>query len=701
MHINRLRLIGFKSFVEPTDLLIERGLTGVVGPNGCGKSNLLEALRWVMGETSHKSMRAASMDDVIFNGTNLRPPRNNAEVTIQIDNKDRKAPAEFNAHESFDVTRRIEREAGSAYRINGKEMRARDVRILFEDAATGARSPALVRQGQIAEIVNAKPEQRRRILEDAAGIAGPAQPPARGGTAPAGGGRQPRAPQRHPGPAQFPDRKPEAPGTAGAALQGAVDRNPQARRHRAAFAVGGVAGACRERRGGIVDRARESGPGDRSRGQGLARRGGGGRATPAIARAGGRQGCCSASLQDRAGEPRTRGRAQCRAAPGFGGPRRAAHARPRARRGVDCRRQGNHRPPRRRDGVACQYRQAGGGLRAQGAGRLRRGRRHPKGRRDAARRGHHGRGRGAGAPAERRGSAAGAPGACAEARAAAHRARIAGARDRRACAGCLQAEGDRGGRPAAHGGYRRDRAADRCCRSCGPGRCSRRSRQERTRSRSRVGCRAAQDRGGDTRQASEADRRQRPAACAGSHQGGLRVRAGAGGSARRRSGCTCRCGCAGTLVAQCRFCARPGAGGRRGAACSACCSSAGAGAAAYADRRRAARGWRAAAASAQAGPASGVGGGRPVALGRLCRGRAGRHCRGEPIAGAQPPRDPCRAGGRAAPRRRNSARPVGGSRRALAGGTRRGTAPASALEGLPGPPRADTRDPDSNGASGA
>ena len=172
MHINRLRLIGFKSFVEPTDLLIENGLTGVVGPNGCGKSNLLEALRWVMGETSHKSMRAASMDDVIFNGTTSRPPRNNAEVTIQIDNKDRKAPAEFNAHESLDVTRRIEREAGSAYRINGKDVRARDVRILFEDAATGARSPALVRQGQIAEIVNAKPEQRRRILEDAAGIAG-------------------------------------------------------------------------------------------------------------------------------------------------------------------------------------------------------------------------------------------------------------------------------------------------------------------------------------------------------------------------------------------------------------------------------------------------------------------------------------------------------------------------------------------------
>jgi chromosome segregation protein len=172
MKISRLRLLGFKSFVEPTELVIEPGLTGVVGPNGCGKSNLLEALRWVMGETSHKSMRAAAMDDVIFSGTATRPARNTAEVTIFIDNADRQAPAEFNAHDTLEVTRRIEREAGSAFRINGRDVRARDVRILFEDAATGARSPALVRQGQIGELVNAKPEQRRRILEDAAGIAG-------------------------------------------------------------------------------------------------------------------------------------------------------------------------------------------------------------------------------------------------------------------------------------------------------------------------------------------------------------------------------------------------------------------------------------------------------------------------------------------------------------------------------------------------
>jgi chromosome segregation protein len=172
MHITRLRLIGFKSFVEPTELLIETGLTGVVGPNGCGKSNLLEALRWAMGETSYKAMRASAMDDVIFAGTTQRPARSWAEVTMFVDNRGRTAPAEFNDHDVLEVTRRIEREMGSAYRVNGREVRARDVKVLFEDAATGARSPALVRQGQIGEIVNAKPEQRRRILEDAAGVAG-------------------------------------------------------------------------------------------------------------------------------------------------------------------------------------------------------------------------------------------------------------------------------------------------------------------------------------------------------------------------------------------------------------------------------------------------------------------------------------------------------------------------------------------------
>jgi chromosome segregation protein len=172
MKLTRLRLLGFKSFVEPTDFLIEPGLTGVVGPNGCGKSNLVEALRWVMGESSHKAMRAADMDDVIFSGTNSRPGRNNAEVAMHIDNSARKAPAQFNEHEALDVSRRIERDSGSTYRINGREVRARDVHILFADASTGSRSPALVHQGRIGEIIQAKPEQRRRVLEEAAGISG-------------------------------------------------------------------------------------------------------------------------------------------------------------------------------------------------------------------------------------------------------------------------------------------------------------------------------------------------------------------------------------------------------------------------------------------------------------------------------------------------------------------------------------------------
>ncbi len=172
MKLTRLRLLGFKSFVEPTDFTIEPGLTGVVGPNGCGKSNLVEALRWVMGESSHKSMRASSMDDVIFSGSNTRPARNNAEVAITIDNSTRSAPAAFNDQNSLEIARRIERESGSNYRINGREVRARDVQIIFADASTGARSPALVHQGRIGEIIQAKPEQRRRVLEEAAGVAG-------------------------------------------------------------------------------------------------------------------------------------------------------------------------------------------------------------------------------------------------------------------------------------------------------------------------------------------------------------------------------------------------------------------------------------------------------------------------------------------------------------------------------------------------
>src|SRR6202140_4524580 len=172
MKLTRLRLHGFKSFVEPTDFLIEPGLPGGVGPNGCGKSNLVEALRWAMGETSHKSLRAADMDAVIFAGSGNRPSRNHAEVAMTIDNSDRSAPAALNDREILEISRRIEREAGSVYRINGRDVRARDVQILFADAATGARSPALVHQGKIGEIIQAKPEQRRRVLEDAAGVAG-------------------------------------------------------------------------------------------------------------------------------------------------------------------------------------------------------------------------------------------------------------------------------------------------------------------------------------------------------------------------------------------------------------------------------------------------------------------------------------------------------------------------------------------------
>ncbi len=172
MRFSKLRLTGFKSFVDPTDLLIQDGLTGVVGPNGCGKSNLLEALRWVMGETRAKAMRGGGMEDVIFAGASSRPARNFAEVALLLDNSDRLAPAGFNDADALEITRRITRDVGSAYKINAKDVRARDVQMLFADASTGAHSPALVRQGQISELINAKPKNRRRILEEAAGISG-------------------------------------------------------------------------------------------------------------------------------------------------------------------------------------------------------------------------------------------------------------------------------------------------------------------------------------------------------------------------------------------------------------------------------------------------------------------------------------------------------------------------------------------------
>ena len=168
MKVTRLRLHGFKSFADAIDIPIQPGVTGIVGPNGCGKSNLVEALRFVMGESSYKAMRGGGMEDVIFSGSGGRPARNMAEVTLVAERDEGKG----HGPEALEIARRIEREAGSSYRINGREARARDVQMLFADAATGAHSSAFVRQGQVAELIAAKPEKRRGILEDAAGISG-------------------------------------------------------------------------------------------------------------------------------------------------------------------------------------------------------------------------------------------------------------------------------------------------------------------------------------------------------------------------------------------------------------------------------------------------------------------------------------------------------------------------------------------------
>ena len=168
----KLKVKGFKSFVEPTEVIIEQGLTGIVGPNGCGKSNLVEAFRFVMGELSPKQMRGSELDDVIFNGTSGRPKWDIAEVTIYLDNTDRQAPSLFNQNDEIEVTRRIWRGEGSEYRVNGKEVRLKDVQLLFADASTGARSTSMVSQGRVGAIIAAKPEQRRSLLEEAAGITG-------------------------------------------------------------------------------------------------------------------------------------------------------------------------------------------------------------------------------------------------------------------------------------------------------------------------------------------------------------------------------------------------------------------------------------------------------------------------------------------------------------------------------------------------
>ncbi len=172
MNFQKLRLAGFKSFLDSVEILIEPGVTGVVGPNGCGKSNVVEALKWVMGETSAKQMRGGEMDDVIFGGTSDRPARNIAEVTLFLDNADRDAPAQFNDTDELEVMRRIERGSGSNYKINGRDVRARDVQLLFADLATGAHSTAIVNQGRVGALIGAKPIQRRALLEEAAGITG-------------------------------------------------------------------------------------------------------------------------------------------------------------------------------------------------------------------------------------------------------------------------------------------------------------------------------------------------------------------------------------------------------------------------------------------------------------------------------------------------------------------------------------------------
>jgi len=172
IQFKKLKLTGFKSFVERTELEIDKGLTGIIGPNGCGKSNLVEALRWVMGENSPKRMRSSGMNDVIFAGTDKRPARSTAEVILSIDNTEHTAPAEINGDDELEISRKIERDVGSVYKVNGKNTRMRDIQILFADSSIGANSPALVSQGRISDMINAKPKQRRMVLEEAAGISG-------------------------------------------------------------------------------------------------------------------------------------------------------------------------------------------------------------------------------------------------------------------------------------------------------------------------------------------------------------------------------------------------------------------------------------------------------------------------------------------------------------------------------------------------
>ena len=172
MKFSKLDLTGFKSFYDKTTILIEDGLTGIVGPNGCGKSNIVEALRWCMGETSAKSMRGSGMEDVIFSGTSNKPEKNLSEVSLVIKNSDGQGPTQYSGLDEIVVTRKIERDKGSKYFLNDREIRAKDAQTFFADLSTGAHSPSLISQGKIGQLVISKPEERRSILEEAAGISG-------------------------------------------------------------------------------------------------------------------------------------------------------------------------------------------------------------------------------------------------------------------------------------------------------------------------------------------------------------------------------------------------------------------------------------------------------------------------------------------------------------------------------------------------
>ncbi len=172
MEFKKIQLNGFKSFAEKTNFIIEDGLTGIVGPNGCGKSNIVESLRWCMGETSAKSMRGSGMEDVIFSGTSNKPSKNIAEVTINISNENKDGPIQYKNLENIEIRRKIEKDKGSKFYINGKEVRAKDAQMFFADLSTGAHSPSIISQGRIGALVTAKPTDRRAVLEEAAGIAG-------------------------------------------------------------------------------------------------------------------------------------------------------------------------------------------------------------------------------------------------------------------------------------------------------------------------------------------------------------------------------------------------------------------------------------------------------------------------------------------------------------------------------------------------